>query len=127
MNSPETTEIAESEQDRTPAGTFAKGNKLSKGRKKGSKNRSTILREAMAEKTSVMLSKKTPKVLKVVLEAAMGGDLQAAKMVLDRTIPIRKADDGVDGEKPAVSVTINNLTRENVDEVMGVTIDAESQ
>lgn len=104
---------------RTPTGTFAKGNKLSKGRKKGSKNKATILREAMQNKTSKTLSKQTPAVLKVVLDAAKGGDLQAAKMILDRTIPIRKATEGEESQQTSVHIEINNLTRDNVAEVMG--------
>ena len=109
----------QSGEERTQLGTFAPGNKVSKGRRKGSKNKATILRETMTNKTNITLSKKTPKVLKVVLEAAIKGDLQAAKMILDRTIPIRKATEGDEEKNNVVQVVINNLTRENVDERMG--------
>lgn len=111
---------------RNSNGQLKPGAKLGRGRRKGSKNKSTILREAMQEKTSIRLSKQTPKVLQVVLDAAKAGDLQAAKMILDRTIPIRKASEGEDNANTSVHITISNLTRENVAEsLQGVTLEGE--
>lgn len=112
MNSETSTEVA-----RNPDGTLKPGAKLGQGRQKGSKNKATILREAMQTKVSKRLSKKTPKVLEVVLNAALDGDLAAAKMILDRTVPIRKAQDEDRAQQPTVSVTIKNLTRSNAHEL----------
>lgn len=82
-----------------------------RGRPKGSKNKSTILREAMLEKTDRMLSKEVPAVLHVVLNAAKGGDMAAAKMILDRAVPVKKA--GADDDalpQGGIHISISNLT-----------------
>jgi hypothetical protein len=84
------------------------------GRPKGSKNKSTILREAMESKTDRMLSREVPKVLKVVIAAAIDGDMTAAKMILDRAVPVIKAGDGVDpGLQGGINITITNLTADS--------------
>jgi hypothetical protein len=86
-----------------------------KGRPKGSKNKSTILREAMETKTDRMLSREVPKVLKVVIDAAIKGDMAAAKMILDRAVPVKKAGDGLDvGLQGGINITITNLTADSL-------------
>lgn len=97
-----------------------------RGRPKGSKNKSTLLREAMQTKADRMLSKEVPKVLAVVIAAAKSGDMSAAKMILDRAVPVKKADDG-DGDsgKQLVQITIQNLTSPHEDKDPGVTINGE--
>ena len=107
-------------EQRTSLGKFAPGNKLSKGRKPGSKNKTTILRELMEDKTSRMLSKAGPKVLKVVIAAAKAdGNSPAAKMIMDRIVPVRKASDENDGNAPvSIEINIGNLTRDNVGQVL---------
>jgi hypothetical protein len=98
------------------------GNPL--GRPKGAKNKSTLLREAMQQKADRLLSKEVPKVLAVVIAAAKAGDMSAAKMILDRAVPVKKADDGAeDSGKQLVSITIQNLTSPH--ETSGVTINGE--
>ena len=81
------------------------------GRPKGSKNKSTVLREAMLNKTDRMLSREVPAVLNVVLNAAKNGDMAAAKMILDRAVPVKKAgadDDGI--PQGGIHISISNLT-----------------
>ena len=97
-----------------------------RGRPKGSKNKATILREAMQNKADKMLSAQVPKVLKVVIEAAIAGDMQAAKMVLDRAVPVQKAAEGDSGaSNKSVQITIQNLTSPH-EEDRGVTINGET-
>ena len=101
------------------------GNPL--GRPKGSKNKSTILREAMLAKTDRMLSKEVPKVLMVVLEAAKNGDMSAAKMILDRAVPVKKA--GADDDalpQGGIHISISNLTAPDFDTRPGALIEGES-
>jgi len=94
----------------TPKTQFEKGVSGNKrGRPKGSKNKSTILREAMQAKCEGMLTSEVPKVLEVVLDAAKGGDLQAAKMILDRAIPVHKATDGAKEGKGQITIQIEDL------------------
>jgi hypothetical protein len=59
---------------------FAVGNP---GRPQGSRNRSTVLAEQL-------MASDIEGVVKRVIEAAMEGDMTAAKLVLDRIAPIRK-------------------------------------
>jgi hypothetical protein len=85
-----------------------------RGRPKGSKNKSTILREAMESKTDRMLSREVPKVLKVVIDAAIKGDMSAAKMILDRAVPVIKAGDGNESALGGgINITIKNLTADH--------------
>lgn len=97
-----------------------------RGRPKGSKNKSTLLREAMQQKADRMLSREVPEVLKTVIRAAKQGDMSAAKMILDRAVPVKKADDGNDDAgKQLVQITIQNLTSPH-DEKPGITINGET-
>ncbi len=113
---------------RNPDGTLQKGAKLGTGRKKGSKNRATVLRDKMENKVSIKLSKLGPDVVAKVGEQALAknGCRQSQKMILDRIAPVRKAEDGGSSRDTSVHITISNLTRENVKEVLsGTTVDGE--
>ena len=95
------------------------------GRPKGSKNKSTLLREAMEQKVDRKLSREIPQVLDVVIRAAKGGDMSAAKMLLDRAVPVQKATDGTDkGPATGITIRIENLTAPQRDEkvIEGATI-----
>jgi hypothetical protein len=79
----------------------------------------------MQNKADKMLSAQVPAVLKVVIDAAKDGDMQAAKMILDRAVPVQKATEG-DGNagNNTVQITIQNLTAPE-EETPGVTINGE--
>jgi hypothetical protein len=65
----------------------------------------------MQQKVDRQLSRDVPEVLKVVVQAAKKGDMSAAKMILDRAVPVQKASDGADsGGTGGVTITIKNLT-----------------
>lgn len=82
-----------------------------RGRPKGAKNKSTLLREAMEQKVDRKLSREIPQVLDVVIRAAKAGDMSAAKMLLDRAVPVQKATDGSDkGGVGGITIRIENLT-----------------
>jgi len=100
------------------------GNKL--GRPKGSKNKSTVLREAMQSRADRLLSAHVPKVLRVVIEAAIRGDMSAAKMILDRAVPVHKATEGDSTGNNIVKITIQNLTSPHEEDHSGITINGES-
>jgi hypothetical protein len=69
--------------ERTERGTFQKGHKGGPGRKKGSRNNASImLDKIMADEGEA--------VVKAVLKQAKGGDMPAAKLILDRIAPPRK-------------------------------------
>ena len=80
------------------------------GRAKGSKNKVTLLREAVKQGAEDLMIKELPKIIEVVIKQAQEGDLTAAKMILDRTIPVIKAYD----ERPnvphgGINIIIGNL------------------
>lgn len=111
---------------RNEKGQLQPGSKLGKGRKKGSKNRATILREKMENKVSIKLSKLAPKVVDKVGEQALNeGCRQSQKLILDRAVPVRKAEDGSDHRDTHVTITISDLTRENVHEAHDITGECE--
>ena len=70
--------------ERDDRGRFGKGNGGGPGRARGSRNRNTILLDEIAQDAAVGL-------LRTVIEAAQGGDLSAAKLVLDRVWPAAKS------------------------------------
>jgi len=58
------------------------------GREKGSKNKSTLLREALKNDFEEQLKKDFIHVVKAVIDKAKDGDMTAAKLLLDRAVPI---------------------------------------
>lgn len=109
-------------------GRLLPGSKLGRGRKRGSKNKATLYREAMQNRVSIKISKAAPKVVdKVVEQALHEGCRQSQKMILDRAAPVLKADDGQQDRDVQIEIKISSLTRDNVDEVQarGVVIEGE--
>lgn len=79
-------------------------------RPKGSKNRKTLLKEAvvqdaLAKSTDIMMCD-LPKLVKYLMQKALDGDMQAAKMILDRCVPVRKSVEHI-GRTAAEGVSIN--------------------
>ena len=69
---------------RTNKGRFAQGNSgNSSGRPLGSRNKATLMMEALLEGEVEQLTRKA-------MELAMGGDTQALRLCLDRMMPTRK-------------------------------------
>ncbi|MEE8274977.1 MAG: DUF5681 domain-containing protein, partial [Alphaproteobacteria bacterium] len=76
-----------------------------KGKRPGTRDKRTILLEQM-------LADDGEHVVKAIIEAAKGGDMAAARMILDRLVPVRRgrpislalpAIDGAEGVCKAVS------------------------
>lgn len=64
-----------------------------RGRPPGAKNNSTLFKEAMKQGFEQLLLKEGEKVFMVVVEKAKEGDMTAAKMILDRIVPVAKSID----------------------------------
>ena len=62
-----------------------------RGRPTGSKNTMTELQNELIEKFSGEMRKDFDGIIKSVIKQAKGGDMTAAKILLDRAIPARKA------------------------------------
>ena len=83
-----------------------KGHNL-KGRPKGAKNKTTLFKEVMQEGFEKALVAKFPKVVEIVLQQALLGDMKAAKMLFDRVVPVSKAIDLDSLGKKGISISIN--------------------
>jgi hypothetical protein len=73
----------EAPKGRAGKGHFAPGNKFSKGRKTGSRHGATILLEKM-------MADDGEEIVRAVIDAAKGGDMSAARLILDRIAPPAK-------------------------------------
>lgn len=83
-------------------------NGIKPGRKKGSKNKSTLLREALTNNFEEQLTKSFHKVVEVVIEQAIDGCRQSQKLLLDRVVPTVHAENEKDKKNPfSGGVTIN--------------------
>ena len=113
---------------RNDKGQLLPGSKLGTGRRRGSKNKATLYREAMQNRVSIKISKIAGKVVDVVGDQALAGCRTSQKMILDRAVPVIKAEDINEGGRDVqVEIKITNLTRANVDEITsrGVVIEGE--
>ena len=93
------------------------------GRPKGSKNKATLLREALDEKGVRIVQKNFHKVIKKLMELAEAGEMDAIKEVIklatvSRVAPSDDADKG-----RGINITITNLTHPSEPARVGVTID----
>ena len=68
----------------TAGGKFQRGNPGGPGRPAGSRNRATVMLDQIAEGEGGV-------VLQAVLSNAKGGDMAAARIILDRVWPARKS------------------------------------
>jgi hypothetical protein len=96
---------------RTYGRPFEKGNRASPGRPQGSRNSATL----MAEK---LMQDGIDTIVKTVLEAAAQGDMTAARLVLERVVPVRRGRpvnltlgpiETADGVSKAVSATVQAM------------------
>lgn len=102
-------------------------NGIAPGRKKGSKNKSTILREALTHNFEVQLEQQFSKVISVVMEQAIEGCRQSQKLLIDRVIPTVHAENEKDKKNPfagGISITISSLENQSV-KVSSDVIDAD--
>jgi len=87
------------------------------GRPKGSKSRETIFKEQMQNQFERKLKSAFRGVLDKVVEEARGGDMQAARMIMDRVVPVSKAIDLNDLEKAKgmlVNINIGALESKDI-------------
>lgn len=93
------------------------------GRPKGVKNKTTLFKEAMKQGFEDKLMSEGFKVFDAVIARAKEGDMTAAKMILDRVVPVSKAVDinATDiGKTGGITIHIEKLIAEtgNPDEVL---------
>jgi len=83
------------------------------GRKPGSKNKLSLLREAVLNKQEEVILTELPKIVAVVCRKAQEGDLSAAKLILERIIPVRKqtGDEASADKKPTINIVIEGSSQ----------------
>ena len=86
------------------------------GRPKGSKNKLTLLREAVLAKAEDMVLNDWEEVVQTTLTLAKAGDTQCLKILWDRVIPSKRAiDDRTSGvDKTKVIINISGLEVKSV-------------
>jgi len=99
-----------------------KNNQNKMGRPKGAKNKTTLFKEAMREGFEDRLIVDGEKVFNAVVTAALDGDMVAAKMIMDRIVPVvdtEKVDAGkfqisinVQGVEPSVDIIDGEIIKE---------------
>ena len=67
------------------------GNK--RGRPKGAKNKSNLLKEVIQSNAQNLMLTNIERIVDVVCEKAREGDLTAAKMIMDRVVPIEQGNE----------------------------------
>lgn len=78
-----------------------------KGRLPGVKNKSTILKEVLRNGFEKQIQKDFKAVVGAVIDKAKDGDMTAAKLILDRVVPVSKAVDLEDVKKGGLQININ--------------------
>lgn len=76
------------------------------GRPKGSRNKLTILREAVLEKAETMVLNEWEELVKTTIQLAKAGDSTCIKILWDRVIPAKRAVEEKDGKEDKLTVNI---------------------
>ena len=93
------------------------------GRTKGSKNKLTLLREAVLEKAEEMVLSDWEEVVANTITLAKSGDTTCLKILWDRVIPSKRAvDPSEKGKTPEITINISGL---EVTRVLDEPVDAE--
>lgn len=112
---------------RSPDGKFVKGvSGNPKGRPKGKRNRITELNEDME---LAIREGANPEVVKSIIASmaaeAMNGNVQAAKLILDKFVPNVRSSEASEATMPEIVIKIENLTKEDLRDVPGEVITQE--
>ena len=89
------------------------------GRPVGRKSKSVIIRDQLIN----ALEKDAVEVVKAIVKKALEGDMQAAKIIMDRLIPQQKAvQHGEEGmRQPVVNIVIGSVSEDSKGNVLDVT------
>lgn len=110
---------------RNKSGQFPKGvSGNPAGRPKGAKNKTTILKEYVESQLTEQLSMDAQELLGTAIKLAKAGDTTMLKVLLDRLLPARKAEDGRGSKgKSQIVVNISQYTKDEKLVLEGETID----
>lgn len=94
------------------------------GRTKGSKNKLTLLQNELIDQFAGEMNKEFKAVIRRVVKEAKGGDMTAARLLLERAIPARKAVEHY-GAQDAGGIVINIKGLDEIDIKEDEPVDAE--
>ena len=97
-----------------PENQFVKKN-LGGGRTAGTKNRQTLLREAVIAGAENLILKNFTKIVKKTVEMAENGDTTCMKIIWDRYMPAKSFDKS-DPDKLNISITIEGIKTASITE-----------
>ena len=101
MGTRKTNRAASNNAGKTRGKPFEAGNKKGRGRPAGSRNKATVMLEKlMADDGKAVVQK--------IIKVAKGGDMAAARMIVDRIVPLRKGRP-VEFSLPAVETAADVL------------------
>lgn len=91
---------------RATSGSFQKGQG---GRPPGSKNKTTLFKEAMREGFEKKLMKDGYKVFDACVQKALEGDTTAMKIIMDRVVPVADVQKDISNGKFNVNINISGF------------------
>lgn len=84
------------------------------GRPKGSKNKTTLIKQAIEGEMVERLADDAMSVLEVTIQKAKEGDTGCIKLLLERLLPIRKANEDLDRVSTGgINIVINSVGGDN--------------
>ena len=88
------------------------------GRPSGSKNKMTLVKQAILAESEGILLENAPKVIAVVVEQALKGCTKSQKLIWSSVIPAKKAVEitGKEGEDPVIKIVVEKLVTHEVAE-----------
>ena len=95
-----------------------------KGRPKGSKNKLTQMQNALIDQFAGEMNKEFKAVIRTIIREAKGGDMSAARLLMDRAIPARKAVEHY-GAQDSGGIVINIKGLDDVSLDDGTTVNAD--
>ena len=85
----------------------------------GVKNTKTLVREALISKSAGIMERALPRVMRAMCKKAIEGDVSAAKLILDRGLPVFKpVDNKVMEQSKQITITINGAATVRTSEVV---------
>jgi hypothetical protein len=94
------------------------------GRPKGTKNKLTLLQNELIDQFAGEMNKDFKAVIRKVVAEAKGGDMTAARLLLERAIPARKAVEHY-GAQDSGGIVINIKGLDDIDVKASEPVDAE--
>lgn len=101
---------------------FKPGHTLATGRPKGSKNKATVIKEAIENNMVERVEKDAISILEKTINMAKAGDTTCIKILMDRLWPTSKADQKDKKDMSKIIINVSTLPEKSS---TGITINAE--